>query len=251
MSFYEALSQYYDVLFPAAPAQAAFVKSRTKEEGRVLDVAAGAGNLAVVLAEAGFQVTAVDIDPAMAERMQAKSCQEGRQFEALKGDMREVGGLLAGRHYETVLCVGNSIVHLASLEEIAGAAAQMKSLLAPGGTLILQVVNYDRIIREHVTELPLLERSHGEQSVIFRRTYEHTEEGKINFHGRLTVRGAVSSDSATQQEWDNTVQLLALQSGDLMRILQESGFTHVELFGSFQGEAFGPDSPALIAVART
>lgn len=65
MRFYEALSAYYDLLFPAGTAQVRFVAERLKQGGQVLDVAAGTGNLAVELCKRDIPVTALDLDGEM------------------------------------------------------------------------------------------------------------------------------------------------------------------------------------------
>lgn len=243
MGFYETLSRYYDQLFPAAPAQVRFVLDRTPAGGRVLDVAAGTGNLAVELSRQGLSVTATDVDPAMVERMKEKREAAGNGFEPLLLDMRGLNGLPV-QVYDAVLCVGNSLVHLDNLIEIADAVIRMYDRLKPGGTMILQTVNYDRILRDHVKELPLLERPTEEGKVVFRRSYDMEEDG-ILFIGELTV---VSGQE--QETHRSEVRLLPLQSEELLQIMEQFGFPSPELYGSFQGEPYTPSSPALVAVLR-
>lgn len=244
LSFYEALSRYYDDLFPASAAQVRFVADRTPEGGKILDVAAGTGNLAIELAKLGYQVTAIDVDPAMAERMEAKRELAGKEgFLPLLMDMRGLNTLPA-QAYDAVLCVGNSLVHLDNLIEIADAVIRMYDRLKPGGTLVLQIVNYDRILRDHVKELPLIERQAGEDKVVFRRIYEMGEDG-ILFLGHLTVERGDSKESYTSE-----VKLLPLQSEELLQIMDQFGLPVPELYGSFQGEPYTESSPATVAVLR-
>lgn len=158
-------------------------------------------------------------------------------------DMRRIGELLP-RTFDAVLCIGNSIVHLNDIEEIRSTIVQMEKLLAKDGVLILQTVNYDRVLRERITELPLIEKRADGVAVTFRRIYEFAGD-KVLFHGKLTVE-----ENGVTEETANTVPLLPLQSGQLEAILKESGFSRVDLYGSFQGEPFGGDSPAAVAVAH-
>jgi len=244
VSFYETLSRYYDDLFPASPLQVGFVAERVPPGGSVLDVAAGTGNLAVELCGKGIQVTAIDVDPAMVERMEAKrrdGLHEG--FKPLLMDMRGLGDL-PGQAYDAVLCVGNSLPHLDDLTEIADAVIRMYDRLKDGGTLVLQTVNYDRILRDHVKELPILERHKDGVIVAFKRFYELEEDG-ILFKGLLTVQ-----DGETSEVYENTVRLLPLQSEELLQIMEEYGLPLPELYGSYQGEAYEAGSPAMIAVLR-
>jgi glycine/sarcosine N-methyltransferase len=244
VGFYEALSDYYDELFPASAVQVRFVAERTPAGGYILDVAAGTGNLAAELAKLGLHVTATDVDPAMVERMQAKSAASGQEaFEPLQMDMRGLNTLPA-QTYDSVLCVGNSLVHLDNLIEIADAVIRMYDRLKPSGTLVLQTVNYDRVLRDHIKELPLIERGQEGDKVVFRRYYEMEEDG-IVFLGHLTVER-----EGKTEEYRNEVRLLPLQSEELLQIMDQFGLPAPELLGSFQGEPYTPSSPAMVAVLR-
>ncbi|MDF2925618.1 MAG: Methyltransferase type 11 [Paenibacillaceae bacterium] len=244
MSFYETLSRYYDEIFPAAPAQVDFVAKQTVPGGRILDVAAGTGNLAAALSERGYSVTAIDVDPSMVDQMKKKQESPGATgFETLLLDMRGLDNLPA-EGYETVVCVGNSLVHLNDLTEIADAVIGMFDRLKPGGALILQNVNYDRILRDHVKELPVIERKLADQTITFRRLYELEEDG-ILFHGRLSVKGA-----ASEEEYENRVRLLPMQSDELLQIAEQYGLPVPEFYGNYQGEAYTAGSTALVAVLR-
>jgi glycine/sarcosine N-methyltransferase len=244
MSFYEVLSRYYDEIFPASPQQVRFVAERVPPGGRILDVAAGTGNLAAALAEQGCKVTAIDVDPAMVGKMAEKlENAGGPRFEARLMDMRGLDGLPA-EEYDAVLCVGNSLVHLNDLTEIADAVIRMYDRLKPGGTLILQNVNYDRILRDHVKELPVIAREADGVSVAFRRFYELEEDG-ILFQGRLTLEGPDG-----REEYENTVRLLPMQSDELHQITEQYGLPEPEFYGSYQGDAYTTGSTALVVVLR-
>lgn len=244
MSFYEVLSRYYDDIFPASPAQVTFMTERVAPGGRILDVAAGTGNLAVALCKQGYAVTAIDVDESMVQHMKAKQAEAGGSgFEALLLDMRRLDELPADA-YDAVLCVGNSLVHLSNLTEIADAVIRMYDRLKPGGKLILQNVNYDRILRDHVKELPLIERKREDLTLFFRRFYELEEDG-IMFEGRLILEGA-----AGREEYASSVRLLPMQSDELLQITEQYGLPLPEFYGSFQGEAYSDISTALVAVLR-
>lgn len=213
-------------------------------QGRILDVAAGTGNLAAALAEAGYQVTALDVDPSMVQRIQDKQqAGESPSFETLLMDMRGLDRLPT-EHYHAVLCVGNSLVHLNDLTEIADSVIQMYDRLVPGGTLILQNVNYDRILRDRVKELPVIERSLADGTLVFRRFYELEEDG-ILFQGRLVLdRGGA------QEMYENNVRLLPMQSEELLHIAEQYGLPVPEFYGSYKQEPYQTGSTALVAVFK-
>lgn len=244
MTFYETLSRYYDDIFPSSPDQQRFVEQFLPQRGRILDVAAGTGNLAAALAQAGFQVTALDVDESMVQRIREKQeAGEAPRFETLLMDMRGLDGLPA-EAYHAVLCVGNSLVHLKDLTEIADSVIQMYDRLVPGGTLILQNVNYDRILRDRVKELPVIERSLEGGMLRFRRFYELEEDG-ILFQGRLELE----RDGASEV-FENSVRLLPMQSEELLHIAEQYGLPRPEFYGGFKQEPYQTGSTALVAVFR-
>lgn len=246
MSFYERLSEFYDRLFPAGAAQVEFVTSLLPEEAYVLDAAAGTGNLAVELCKRGHTVTALDLDASMVERMEAKrSALEPHSLNPLCMDMRHIDSL-PQQSFDAVVCVGNSIVHLADAAEIGQTLAKMRSLLKSGGILILQTVNYDRILDQGITELPLLKHSGIDGSAVaFQRSYEQLSSGQLAFHGQLIVER-----DGQAEEHGNTVELIPMRRGLLERLLAEAGFDSVTVYGSFKGEPHGPNAAATVVTAR-
>lgn len=245
MSFYKALSLYYDHIFPAAPALAEFVARQVPQGGHILDVGAGTGNLAATLAERGYSVTATDVDQAMVGKMLEKQQGEGApRFETRLLDMRELDQL-PEEHYDAVLCVGNSLVHLSNLTEIADVVIRMYDRLKPGGVLILQNVNYDRILRDRVKQLPLIQRQVEEGRLTFLRLYEMEEDG-ILFQGRLTLE----KETGHKEQYENTVRLVPMQSEELLQIAEQYGLPEPQLYGNFLGEAYHTGSTALVALLR-
>ncbi len=53
---------------------------------RVLDLGAGTGFLALALARLGFRVTAIDLSPAMLERLRIKAAAEGLEIKLVEGE---------------------------------------------------------------------------------------------------------------------------------------------------------------------
>lgn len=65
------------------------------------------------------------------------------------------------------------------------------------------------------------------------------------FHNELIV-----DRNETREVYKNSVELYPLTSNQLNKVLSESGFKKIELFGDFKGAPFNITSPALIAVAQ-
>lgn len=114
--------------------------------GRVLELGAGSGRLAIPLAERGLDVWAVDASAAMIERLRAKP--GGDRVHAVVDDMSELGapelsrpgaGGAAGEGgFAVVLCAFNTLFNLTDTGAQRRCLARVADLLAPGGRLVVE-----------------------------------------------------------------------------------------------------------------
>lgn len=239
MSFYTVLSEYYDEIFPLNNKSIDFIKDRINADGTIIDVAAGTGNHAIALAKEGFKVIATDIDENMVNIIKEKAITAAVPVEGLKMPMEKISTLNT-KGLDAVLCLGNSLVHLHDLSSVKAFLKDVYDQLSAEGKLIVQIVNYDRILSEGVTSLPKIEKKH----VSFFRTYKHIR-GKIIFNGELQV-----NNGNNLSIYNNEIELLPITSEDLRQILSEIGFKSIKLFGSFAESPFTKDSLPLIIEAK-
>ncbi len=238
MGFYEELSKYYDIVFPLGKPQLKFMLGRIKENGNVLDLASGTGNYSIALAKEGYNVAAVDLDEEMVNHVEAKNRAEGTNVKPYVMDMKKIDSL-GENTYDGIICIGNSLVHLNNTDEIKEVLNKMYNLLSDDGVVILQIVNYDRILKYDVKELPLIDRP--ESRVKFVRNYD-IEDGKVLFKTKLVIDG--------ERTYDNCIKLYPLQSEELVTYLKEAGFTDIKLYGSFDEKEYTIDSFPLVVEAR-
>lgn len=241
MEFYTALGEYYDQVFPLGEAQLSFLTKYIDKPGPVADLACGTGTYAKALGEKGYQVVALDLDGEMVR--QAKEKTQGLPVTVFQGDMRKARELLKEQApYAGVFCIGNSIVHLNSLQEIAALCEDVYGLLKPGGIFIIQTVNYDWVLKDGVTGLPTIKR----EDVTFVRKYNYHRPGdKIEFRGELTYL-------KDGKPWTvvNSVMLLPLLAKDLDKMLTEAGFSQVSFFGNFLEAPHSDKAQATVVLAR-
>jgi SAM-dependent methyltransferase len=236
MGFYEEISRYYDYIFPTGKTQLEFLSALANEPGNeILDVACGSGGYSVELAKKGFKVTAVDLDEEMVRLAKEKAARENVSINALACDMRSLKEKLSGK-FHLIFCIGNSIVHLGTIEEIRRVLAQAYTLLEDNGVIALQTINYDRILSFGINELPPI--VNDEAGLKFIRRYVYDEKnGMIDFNTVLSVAHDGQMDS-----WENTIKLLPLLSSDLTDALEWAGFRDIGLFGDFRGASHAQDS---------
>jgi 2-polyprenyl-3-methyl-5-hydroxy-6-metoxy-1,4-benzoquinol methylase len=99
---------------------------------RVLDLGAGFGATAIPLARAGHHVLAVDSSAALLGELTAA----GAPMEAERADL--LAFLRAEeRAWDVVLCVGDTLPHLGSHEDVDALLGEIARVLAPGGLAVL------------------------------------------------------------------------------------------------------------------
>lgn len=234
--FYTRIAEYYDDIFPTGQAQCQLITKVTGDPPKdILDVACGSGGYSKALSDSGYRVTAVDLDDKMVENLKKKD----DKIDARVLNMLHIEQL-PGK-YDSIFCIGNSLVHLNNLGEIGVFLQACGNKLRAGGKLILQVINFDRILAKGITSLPTLYKE--DKNLSFERYYRYIpEQHKIDFHTILTVN---------DQVLENHVLLFPIKSAELRGLLEESGFTNIQFYGNFTKEKFTEmESSPLVVVAE-
>ena len=106
---------------------------------RLLDVACGTGKSFLPFLDRGYEVTACDISPAMAERAAAKA---GDRARVEVHDMRALPGLGA---FDLVCCLDDAVNYVLSAEELEATFAGLARNLAPGGVVVFDANSLARL----------------------------------------------------------------------------------------------------------
>jgi SAM-dependent methyltransferase len=223
MSFYSAFAAHYEAIFPfSADVYGLLREYLPGPPGRVLDVGCGTGHYTGRLAQAGYEAVGIDLDPAMIAH--ARAHYPAARFRVL--DMREVAQL-EGR-FDAGFCIGNTAAHL-DREAFEAFVAAMAEMLTPGGTWILQVMNWDYVLTQETVTFPVIE---GEDGSVFRRWYREISEDQVTFATRLEVDGEVV--------FEETVPLTPVRSAAIAAVHAAHGFAMVAHQGSYSGAPFDP-----------
>jgi SAM-dependent methyltransferase len=150
-SYGERFADAYDELYHGVsdvPATVRFLDELARgstggSPGRVLELAAGTGRLAIPLAELGHDVTALDISPDMLDRLRRKDSARsvGGRITTVVGDMARD---LPGGPFDVVFIAFNSLFMLTDPADQAACFASVAAVLGPGGAFVLEpFVPYD------------------------------------------------------------------------------------------------------------
>lgn len=137
-----ALARLYDLDLQDDPGDLdLWLALAARAGGPVLELAAGSGRLTVPIAEAGYPVTAVDLDPAMLERGRARASDAGLSPDDItwvQADLRAVRRPDAGSFAMAFIGL-NSLMLLGSRDGQREAFRTMAAHLAPGGLAAVDV----------------------------------------------------------------------------------------------------------------
>jgi SAM-dependent methyltransferase len=101
---------------------------------RALDLGCGPGVHSVALTKVGYQVTAIDLSAELLDELKRRT--EGSAVHALQGDMTVLKGTVMPG-FELAVCLGDTLPHLPSLEDVDRFFEEVHSVLAPRGQLLL------------------------------------------------------------------------------------------------------------------
>jgi glycine/sarcosine N-methyltransferase/sarcosine/dimethylglycine N-methyltransferase len=116
--------------------------ARLAPGARVLDAACGTGLDLVALERNGHRVVGADASPAMLREAAART-----DAELVLSTWEDLPGRVTGP-FDAVLCVGNSLPHLATAEERRTALAAFAGLLAPDGFLVVDSHDWELLHAE-------------------------------------------------------------------------------------------------------
>jgi len=240
MSFYQQIAPFYHHIFKINVNQVDFIKLKIPESDcNVLDIGCGIGTLSFELTNYYTNVLGIDMDAEMVRAASKKQRDKSKSIQFQQISMLKLDTFIDKNSVGGIICFGNTLVHLNSLDEISDFLQQSKAVLKSNGKLLLQIVNYDKIIEKNMKQLPLIEND----EIIFERNYHYRKsENKIDFNTRLTVK-------STQEIIENRIELLPLLKKELALLLNKAGFDNCNYYGNFNSEPYAINSPALIIEA--
>ena len=204
--------------------------ARPKPEGRVLDLACGAGRHLAHLERAGFAAIGIDLSAPLLREARRLI---GPAARLVRGDMRQLP--FHDGSFDAVASFFTSFGYFVSEAEDRKVAGEIRRVLRPGGVFLLDYLN-----AAHVRDTLVL----TDESRIGERIVRQTRwlEG-----GSVVKRIEISSpDGGGPAIYHERVRMY--EPADLTRLLEAHGLTTRERFGSYRGEPHADSSPRLLLV---
>ncbi len=240
---YSGLARAYDELFPVHPGTLVYLARAGLAPGaRVLDVGCASGAHPRAFAAAGYRAEGIDPSEAMIEAARSSEVRAPSEDGTILGPgaprfetagMLDLERLFPPASWDAVTCLGNTLPHLRDEAEVEEFLRQVRAVLAPGGFLVLQFLNYRRILTDRPESLPILETPDR----VFERRYRYGE-GHLEFLTRL-------SDRSGRTLSEGRARLLPVFPERVEEPALRRGFRTAALESGWNGEPFDPVSSNL------
>ncbi|MDA3853060.1 MAG: class I SAM-dependent methyltransferase [Bacteroidales bacterium] len=234
MNFYSAIAAHYDAIFPYNANQLSFITSQTPivTSPRLIEIGSGRGVLAQACAQEGYQVKGLELENTMVAIAQLQY--PDVTFHC--ANMLDLESTFSTSSCDAMVCFGNTLVHLSATDEILVFLKAAYKTLDENGKLMVQFINYDRIIDQNIKALPNIKND----AVTLVRDYELKSDTQLLFKATLTVH-------ADRMSTQNVQALYPLRRAAFESLAEEAGFT-CQAFGNFKGDKWTADSMQSIFV---
>lgn len=250
-----ALARLYDVDLIEDPGDGElYLALARRTGGPVLEIAAGSGRIAVPIAGAGFEVTAVDIDPAMLARASSAADAAGpptrKRLSLVQANLIGLE-LPGGPRFQLAILALNSLLLMGSIEDQKAALETMARHLAPGGLAVVDVwlpsgaelAGYDgRLSLEYVRDDP----ETGREIV---KTASAQHEPTMGIVDLSVVYQEIDSAGATKT-WTRSDRLRLLNAADLAFLAESVGLEVEVIAANYDLDPIGPHDERAILIAQ-
>jgi SAM-dependent methyltransferase len=252
-----AIARLYDLDLSEEPGDVElYVALAQRTGGPIVELAVGTGRIAVPLAEAGYAVVGVDLDPAMLARARARiaAAGVGDHVALVEGDMAAaatIDAVTTRGPYRLAILALQSILILNTPEGQRAVVQAMAALLAPGGLAVVD------------TWLPTpadLVGFDGRLSFEWRRTDPETGRDVTKTlaawydHVRRLVTLTTFFDEGDQGvapiRWTRTDPLRLIGVDELVGYAKDAGLEIDRLAGDHDLGPLEPGSDRVVLVAR-
>lgn len=219
----------------------------------VVDVGSGSARHAIMFAEWGLAVDAVDPDDSMLAQAELNLADASDRIAAAGGAVRIVRagfGELAERGLgpvDAVLCTGNALPHVADHDDLRRTLSDFSAVLRPGGVVVLHLLNHARLLAKRPRVIPPVLRDVPEGVKVFLRVIDYPDGDEVLDFDFITLERGPDGD------WDVSHRRsphTALPADLLASALAASGFVDMQFYGGHDGHVLTEDDESLIVVAR-
>lgn len=242
-------ADYYDLTQRGLAGDVDFYVDLARQAGgKVLDLACGTGRISMPMAQAGLDVTGLDLSLDMLEKAKKKAEEQGigDGLQLLQGDMRNFD---LGQTFSLIMIPFRSFLHLLHIHEQMKALTCIRKHLAPGGKFVMNVfvpkISHFHEENEKMSLRGTYRLETGEEVAMWDYTrYDHFQQLSevTRIYERSNPAGVVT------ERVTGRFTLRYIFPAELHHLLRLNGFKVTHRYGTFAKAPFDANSTELILV---
>jgi SAM-dependent methyltransferase len=236
---YSCVADLYDTYVPVVFDIPFFLTEAKKSSGHVLELMSGTGRVSLPLAQAGVQLTCVDLSADMLEILRGKLKQAGLKADLHSMDIRELN---LSRLFDLILVPFHSFAEITSLDDQRRVLARIFQHLSPGGRFICTLGNATTKRPAFDGKLQLigknpLENGQGTLVSWILREYNPADEDIVQiteFFEEYDLKGTMRSKRLLE------LQYRLSRKEEFQTLATAAGFRVIALYGDYTYSEFHP-----------
>ena len=230
----------------------------------IFDAAVGTGCESIYFVKKGIRVISNEVNPTFQIIANKNAKNEGLNLEITSWDWRELDMEFKERYGDLkvnmVLLLGNSFCHLLNKKDILRSLINIKSILSPGGALVIDERNFDYILKneDEILKDPIRNFRYRGDVIYCGETVKGVPTS-IDKDRNVVVfsyyqvpqsdQGEINSEKNIKDNFIDDLQMYPFKYDELKNLLERAGFVNIDRYSDFKHE-YNKDSDFFIYVAE-
>lgn len=245
---YQTFAYYYDLLMDKTlyPQWLQFTRRHLGlplEDKKVLDLACGTGDLAVLFAQEKADTYGIDLSEEMLTLAEERALQDDVAVMWLQGDMTKLTDVGVG-DFDLITCFDDSLCYLTDLTAVERCFSEVYASLKPGGTFLFDVHS---LYQMNEVFPGYMYNEHDEDWAFMWSSYSDDQPNSVLHDLTFFVwRDELEAYEALHEEHhERTYPYLQYQ-----QLLEKVGFSEVAVYGGFNDENLQEETPRWLFQAK-
>jgi ubiquinone/menaquinone biosynthesis C-methylase UbiE len=246
----------YDAMIPASfQGDVEWYVGKARESGGpVLELGAGTGRVTLAIANAGVTIHALDANEPMLDALKTKLQRAPEMRDRVHVVHADMRSFELPERFALIIAPFRAFLHNVTEEDRLACLHNVRRHLQPGGRFAFNVFHPSlEYMAQHAGALAGVWRWAETRVLPTGAVIVRSEANRYD-----TVRQVVHSqhrydvhdaDGLLTRTWLHRLELAYLYHGDVCRLLSETGFTNVHIWGDFSGREFSNDTDELVVEA--
>lgn len=233
--------EYYDELYPSDESQRKFfldLLASYVAPSKFLRIGCGTGNLESFLARNGIDVTGLDTNKEILESANLRRRFPNMAIRFFQMSTIEMTNFLGKSFYNVIACLNDKIIYIYDATLMKKFFVDCKLLLNNGGSLVLQLYNYNMLNNEKVVKLPVRESI---RSKIIEQIIKTERDGYVI--NQYLENSAEKIIPLLQRQ-----KVFPVLPEQIEKFAKEAGFTKIEFYENYAKKPFTTESQTVLCL---